>query len=542
MLGEMGGVGCGLFGKDVGPPIPPLPGCAVSTMPRMLGEMGGVGCGLFGKDVGPPIPPLPGMNAMNQRKTILGRTGLPISAIGFGAYRVAQGVDDHRAALRHALTNGVTLVDTSANYTDGASERLIGEVERELEKRVVVVTKAGYLQGENFQLSQERKEAGRPFPDLVEFNEGLEHCIHPEFLEDQITRSLERLGRQKIEVFLLHNPEYYLMWAVENGAPLADARAEFERRIGLAFRYLETAVGRGRIEWYGVSANTFVHPAHDPAFVSLSRLWAMAEELGNHHFGAVQFPLNLLETGAATERNQPDGRTTLQFARDHNLGVLVNRPLNAIRDGRIVRLVDVPMPETVPSAADVGVEVAGVTTAETMFMRDLLPGLPLADEIKWQFPQQLAAGSLLRDGRWRDFGPLRRWLDVLHGYLAPQTQTAVHYLSHLENVPETVRAWLDSYVAQINRALTAVTTFFQAEAAQEMADLRAQTIAANPDWQADTLSQTAARAIRSLPGVSCVLVGMRQVAYVDDMLAELARPVQPVELTAFAQLREGMKT
>jgi hypothetical protein len=34
----------------------------------------------------------------------------------------------HRSALEQALARGVDLVDTSANYTDGGSERLIGQV------------------------------------------------------------------------------------------------------------------------------------------------------------------------------------------------------------------------------------------------------------------------------------------------------------------------------------------------------------------------------------------------------------------------------
>jgi len=65
-----------------------------------------------------------------------------------------------------------------------------GELARD---EVVVVSKVGYLQGQNLVLSHERKQQGRPFPELVEYAEGLEHCIHSEFLRDQLARSLERL-------------------------------------------------------------------------------------------------------------------------------------------------------------------------------------------------------------------------------------------------------------------------------------------------------------------------------------------------------------
>ncbi|MFT5195254.1 MAG: aryl-alcohol dehydrogenase-like predicted oxidoreductase, partial [Candidatus Promineifilaceae bacterium] len=40
-----------------------------------------------------------------------------------------------------------------------------------------------------------------------------------------------------------------------------------------------------------------------------------------------------------------------------------------------------------------------------------------------------------------------------------------------------------------------------------------------------TLSQTAIRALRTTQGVTSILVGARQISYVDDLLTELNRPV-----------------
>ena len=81
----------------------------------------------------------------------------------------------------------------------------------------MVVSKGGYLQGNNYALSQQRKNEGNPFEDVVEYADGLEHCIHPGFLDDQIDRSLERLGLETLDGYLLHNPEYYLGWAHKQG-------------------------------------------------------------------------------------------------------------------------------------------------------------------------------------------------------------------------------------------------------------------------------------------------------------------------------------
>jgi len=118
------------------------------------------------------------------------------------------------------------LIDTSANYADGGSETLVGQVLGKLidsgelaRDEVVVVSKVGYLQGQNYALSPERKQQGRPFPELVEYGEGLEHCIHPDFLRDQLNRSLERLNLETLDFYLLHNPEYYLEWARKKRKP-----------------------------------------------------------------------------------------------------------------------------------------------------------------------------------------------------------------------------------------------------------------------------------------------------------------------------------
>ena len=100
----------------------------------------------------------------------LGTTGLTVSQAGFGCYRVSIGVESHESALCYALLSGINLIDTSSNYTDGGSESLVGRVLSELtasdtlsRQSVIVVSKAGYLQGENLALNRKRIDEGRPF-------------------------------------------------------------------------------------------------------------------------------------------------------------------------------------------------------------------------------------------------------------------------------------------------------------------------------------------------------------------------------------------
>lgn len=496
----------------------------------------------------------------------LGKTELVVSQAGFGGYRIEAGNETHQAALRHALRQGINLIDTSSNYADGRSEELVGWVVGELVEReelereeLVIVSKAGYLQGENYLRAVQRKQAGNPFPNVVKYAQGLDHCIHPEFLADQLTRSLERLNLDCIDVYLLHNPEYYLSWGHRTGIPVTETRRMYYRRIETAFEYLETEVARGRIQYYGISSNTFPAPANDPTFTSLDKVWAIAEEVGQklghgltrvdadkeeksaesfdrlrtssvdsspaHHFRVVQMPLNLLETGAVTEGNQPDGATVLAAARQRGLAVLVNRLLNAIKNDSLTRLVDVLPPNYPTDPAEVTTAVTHTIAREEQFHHHILPAIDTDADTKKQLQEYLSVGLMLQ-GRWGGFRTYQNWIDVQNRFLLPRLQNAVNYLVSLPTPPPDLVDWLDGYVDGANETLAAVGAFYQAQAAAEVKVLRGTAVLADPDWQADSLSQAAVRALRSTAGVTSVLVGMRRPAYVDDVIAELKRPVE----------------
>jgi aryl-alcohol dehydrogenase-like predicted oxidoreductase len=85
----------------------------------------------------------------------LGRTGIVVSEIGFGAWGIGGrtvgqtsygDTDDTTslAALERALERGITFFDTSSAYGNGHSEELIGRAFASSRQRVVIATKAGY--------------------------------------------------------------------------------------------------------------------------------------------------------------------------------------------------------------------------------------------------------------------------------------------------------------------------------------------------------------------------------------------------------------
>jgi len=291
-------------------------------------------------------------------------TDIRISAVGFGGYRIDVSYPEHRAALQKALLCGINLIDTSTNYMSGGSELLIGSVLDDFEaeailgrNQVVIISKAGYIQGREYRLSQNLKRDGRGYPELVEYAPNLEHCIHPDFIKDQLTRSLSRLNCGAIDSYLLHNPEYFLMWARREKWESEKAREEYYRRIRLAFEYLETEVARGRIRSYGVSSNTFPVSGDEYDFTSLEKLIQIANDISPlNNFKVVQFPFNLIESGAAVNETQAGKMTVLELARRHKFCILANRPLNTIYKNKLIRL-----SEENPDAEDIRNVVAKVS-------------------------------------------------------------------------------------------------------------------------------------------------------------------------------------
>src|SRR5690606_1494005 len=323
---------------------------------------------------------------------------LRVSRLGFGGYRVDQAAPEHTQALLDAVERGVNLIVTSTNYTRGHSEQLIGEALSLLANRpgaascsreaIVVVSKVGYVQGPNLELARQRAKAGAGFPDMVHYADDCWHCIHPEWIAEQLSGSLERLRLEALDVYLLHNPEYFFSHAVEaHGSPsgqrLAALRAEFYARVEAAFEQLEREVELGRITSYGVSSNSLVRPADDPEATDLSRMLSAAVSAARsvwgddrpHHFRVVQLPANLVEAGALLEQNHPGPSSVLGFAEQHGLSVLVNRPPNAITDAGLLRLAAPPAATLNAKCSPLPQAQRGVASLEDEYRRSLAPDL-----------------------------------------------------------------------------------------------------------------------------------------------------------------------
>jgi 1-deoxyxylulose-5-phosphate synthase len=138
---------------------------------------------------------------LSQRS--LGRTGLPVSALGFGCSAYwAKSIFPERRALAlvdQALCGGVRLFDTAPIYGGGLGEKRLGQALRAFGPvdDLVVCSKAGPYVGED----------GRVRRDFS-----------PEAVRASVHRSLERLGLDRIAGLHLHGPNIH-----ELNPPLLEA-------------------------------------------------------------------------------------------------------------------------------------------------------------------------------------------------------------------------------------------------------------------------------------------------------------------------------
>lgn len=256
-----------------------------------------------------------------------------LSRIGFGCYRMVASCREHYDALVHALSLGCNIIDTSANYTNGESETLIGiALKNNQSYDPFIISKAGYIQGNNLSVIGKLNEAGLARDDLILMPDNTMYSVHPDFLKSQLDLSSRRLQRKQIDGFLLHNPEYYF-----NQEERYISAEKYYERIKKAFEFLEDMVTEERIRYYGISSNTFPLATDKRSTTNLRKVLAAANEVSeNNHFKLIQFPFNLIETDALEPHHE--GVSLVELARANDVVTFSNRPLNAKTDAGIIRL------------------------------------------------------------------------------------------------------------------------------------------------------------------------------------------------------------
>lgn len=214
---------------------------------------------------------------MNYRT--LGRTGLRVSEVGFGAWAIGGPaklgdveigwgeVDDGLSlrAIEAAYDAGVTFFDTADVYGAGRSEALIGKALRSKRDRVVVATKVGNRTSADGQWVKDFSKA---------------------WIVQAIDASLTRLGMDYVDLYQLHS-----------GTDTAQYRDE-------TFEALDGLKAAGKIRYFGISVGPC---AHGP--------WVIR----NTPADTIQVVYNMLE-------REPEAEL-LPLAQAQGIGVIARVPL-----------------------------------------------------------------------------------------------------------------------------------------------------------------------------------------------------------------------
>src|SRR5438128_2250666 len=209
----------------------------------------------------------------------LGRTGIKVSVVGFGAWAIggateASGTplgwgrtsdDESLAAIRRARDLGVNFFDTADSYGFGRSESLLGIVLSRTRQEVVLATKVGVVRGSSGEL---KKDFSR------------QHIFYA------VDGSLKRLRTDYIDVYQVHNPT------------IEDLQRE---EIQEAMEMLQDA---GKVRFWGVSVTT-----PEEGLEVVRRGWGHA----------LQVLYNVL--------NQAPARELLPAAKEKGYGVIARVPL-----------------------------------------------------------------------------------------------------------------------------------------------------------------------------------------------------------------------
>ena len=135
-----------------------------------------------------------------MRYRTLGKTGIEVSEIGYGAWGIGGrqwlgGTDDGSLlALKRAIELGLNFIDTALAYGEGHSERLVGQVVKETGAKVYLATKV-----------PPKNRIWPAQPDI-----GIEEVFPASYVIESTETSLRNLGVETLDLQQLHvwNPAW----------------------------------------------------------------------------------------------------------------------------------------------------------------------------------------------------------------------------------------------------------------------------------------------------------------------------------------------
>jgi aryl-alcohol dehydrogenase-like predicted oxidoreductase len=218
------------------------------------------------------------MAGMNYRS--FGNTGLQVSEIGLGCSNLGGGVffkndSESIRVLNLAFELGVNFFDTADSYGYGHSEEIIGRTFKNRRNEIYIASKVGMLPSSLARIGKQLLPILPPLRPLLQPWKGALKSVSKKrqhfssaYITQAVEQSLKRLRTDYLDVYQLHNPPTSIL------------------QQGEVFETLDDLRHKGKIRFYGVSANTISDALLCLRYSNISSL---------------QVAFNLLEREAAEE-------------------------------------------------------------------------------------------------------------------------------------------------------------------------------------------------------------------------------------------------
>jgi aryl-alcohol dehydrogenase-like predicted oxidoreductase len=170
----------------------------------LKGAIASLGAGLF-----PGLPLAAQLEEMPTR--ILGRTGLQVSVLGYGAMQCTD-----PATIRYGLDRGINYIDTADCYMGGRNEKIVGQAISGVRDRLVIATKVHISRGAKMRRSVDRSLAslGVDRVDLLQLHgmSSREQILNKDV--QQIMKALKDEGKFRFAAVTTHTNQKEVLEAV----------------------------------------------------------------------------------------------------------------------------------------------------------------------------------------------------------------------------------------------------------------------------------------------------------------------------------------
>ena len=214
----------------------------------------------------------------------LGKTGMEVSSVGFGASRTMES-----ALLMTALDAGVTFIDTGRSYFNGQNEIMVGEAIKENRRRLIIQSKISLRLRQDEENLQSASVSQRIKADM----------------ERSLAESLKALQTDYIDVMFLHG-----------------VRSVDMVRHETVMAFFQEAKKKGQIRAHGFSSHT-------------NHVEVMRAANQTQFYDVIMIPYNHKgsyihsQSGRHSEWDQTSLEVEIKKALDHGIGIVAMKTCSA---------------------------------------------------------------------------------------------------------------------------------------------------------------------------------------------------------------------